>query len=849
MSEGRWRVASHQRERLVQGWDICSVPAGTLADPSQLADAGPLAWTAATQLGPVAAILRDHGLWSLDMALRRFDADDWWYRGHFDAPAVDENDDLVLGFDGLATLADVWLNGEVLLAGDNMFTAQERSVRDRLRTGRNELVLRFRSLDTALQPRRPRPNWRAPMVEHQQLRWFRTSLLGRTPGWSPPATVVGPWKDIWLERRALVDVRELRLSATVDAAVGRVDISGSIVPRKGVRIDAARLEVSRAGELHSCVVAHAADGQCLGRLNVPDASLWWPHTHGDPALYDGRLVIDIAGQAAPAAVDLGRIGFRAIDIDRSNGSFNVRVNGESIFCRGACWTPLDVVTLGSSPQGYRAALEQVRDAGMNMLRVSGSMAYEHDEFFDACDESGVLVWQDFMFANMDYPSDPAFIKSVKDEVLQQLSRWQGRPCLAVLCGNSEVEQQAAMWGASRDKWAPALFHEQIAQWAADVLPDVPYWPSSAHGGAFPYQASEGTTSYYGVGAYLRPLEDARRAELRFATECLAFANIPDASTLARMPGGETLRVMHPEWKSRTPRDLGAGWDFEDVRDHYLSLLYGVDATRLRSTEHDRYLELARSATGEAMAAAFAEWRRAASHCGGALVWFLRDLWAGAGWGLVDERGFPKAAFHHVRRVLAPIALTISDEGGNGLFVHAHNDGPEPLAASLRLAAYNESGPPVVQASRTLEIRAHGSESIAAASLFDGFHDFNAAYRFGPPIASVFVATLSSGDGSTMSEAFHFPAGLSCRQESDIGLVATVVGRQADTIELNVRTVGFAQTVHVELAGHAPDDDYFHLAPGASRTVRLRRVDESRRAAMGRVKALNSRHEVVFEVPA
>jgi len=285
----------------------------------------------------------------------------------------------------------------------------------------------------------------------------------------------------------------------------------------------------------------------------------------------------------------------------------VRVNGVPVFCRGACWTPLDVVTLSAPAEAQRAAVAQARAAGMNMLRVGGTMVYEDDHFHDACDALGILVWQDFMFANMDYPQDDAaFTASVKLEAAQQLERWQARPSVAVLCGNSEAEQQAAMWGSPRETWGQPLFDRDLTELAAAWCPDVPYWPSSASGGAFPHQNNVGTTSYYGVGAYLRPLEDARRSGLRFATECLAFANVPPDSTLARMPGGSGTRVHHAGWKARAPRDLGAGWDFDDVRDHYLQRLYGLDPVALRSSDHDRYLAMSRAVSAEVMNATFGE---------------------------------------------------------------------------------------------------------------------------------------------------------------------------------------------------------------------------------------------------
>jgi len=245
---------------------------------------------------------------------------------------------------------------------------------------------------------------------------------------------------------------------------------------------------------------------------------------------------------------------------------------------------------------------------------------------------------DFMFANMDYPADdPDFASSVTVEVTQMLERLQSRPSLAVLCGNSEAAQQAAMSGAAREHWSPALFETTLAGHAREYLPDVPYCPSSTHGGDFPFSASQGVTSYYGVGAYLRAPTDARHAELKFASECLAFANVPEMETLER----GTERVLHfnqPRWKERVPRDLGAGWDFDDVRDHYLERLFRLQVASLRYSDQDRYLRLSRVTSGEAMAGAFAEWRRTRSVCGGALLLFLRDLWPGAGWGIIDSTG-------------------------------------------------------------------------------------------------------------------------------------------------------------------------------------------------------------------
>jgi beta-mannosidase len=498
------------------------------------------------------------------------------------------------------------------------------------------------------------------------------------------------------------------------------------------------------------------------------------------------------------------------------------------------------VSLSASSQVLSESLAQVRAAGMNMLRVGGMTVYESDDFLDACDANGILLWQDFMFANMNYPEDdPAFNASVTAEARQQVSRLSIHPCLAVLCGNSEAEQQAAMWGAPREDWSPKLFHRLLADIAHEICPDVPYWPSSAHGGAFPHQGNAGTTSYYGVGAYLRPLEDARRAEIRFASECLAFANIPEERTLAKIPSAGAIKAHHPSWKARSPRDLGAGWDFDDVRDFYVARLFSVDPMQVRYADHELYLALGRVAPGEVMAAVFAEWRRKRSTCHGGLIWFWRDLWCGAGWGLVDALGAPKSVYHYLRRVLQPQAVFITDEGGNGLFIHICNEQAQPLEATLELTSYRHGETVTGKAQRALVVPARETLEISALELFAGFVDLSYAYRFGPPAQNLVVATLRGRDGRTASQAFHFDPGQMASRRSDIGLRATAAPRPDGGMDLTVRSERFAQSLWLEADDFRAEDEYFHLAPGQSRTVRLLAIPGSKpRPLRGCVHALN-----------
>jgi beta-mannosidase len=546
------------------------------------------------------------------------------------------------------------------------------------------------------------------------------------------------------------------------------------------------------------------------------------------------------------------VGFRNLAReDAKPDDFRLSVNGTPVFCRGACWTPLDVVSLQLKEDLCREALQQVVDAGFNMLRISGAMVYEDEFFLALCDEYGVLVWQDFMFANMDFPADdPSFAQTVEIEARQHLSIWARHPCIGVICGNSEVSQQAAMWGVSRELWSPPLFHETLANFVGEDCPDVPYWPSSAWGGGLPHQPGAGTTSYYGVGAYLRDVDDARRSGLRFATECLAFANIPEDETLSLLPGGLAVRVQHSIWKARSPRDLGAGWDFDDVRDHYVRERLGVDPVSLRYSDHVRYLTLGKEAVSDAMTTSFTEWRRRDSCCGGALIWFLRDLWPGAGWGIIDSQGVPKAPWHALRRLLQPVWIGLSDEGLNGLALHVGNESAQAMTGQITLSLYRQGEVRIAEAKKSLLVEPRQTIEVLASELLPAFHDLTHAYRFGPLSCDVVIASWSGErQGDAVRRAYFLPdrsryalPGGSCRIRA--------VARQLEPGHycVTLQSSGFARGVQVQADGYRAEDLHFWMAPEETREVRVRAVGKPR-PLLGSVTALNLSANERIEVVA
>ncbi len=817
-------------EPLDANWQLSEVAgAATLRFPAEL---GPLqGWLPALCPGTVASALRAENAWDWS-STRAFDASEWWYRVRFASTPCGADEALWLELDGLATLADVWLNGVHVLRSENMFLAHELDV-SALVGADNELYIRFASLDTASSARRPRPRFKTRLVARQQLRWFRTTLLGRIPGWSPPVTAVGPWRGVRLLRQRCLSVRRAELCARV--VDGRHLLRAHLEAEAlGSSLDSATLHVGSS----SAPLCQTNQGvlRLDAEVEVEGAEWWWPNGSGPQPRYPVRITFSLGGESHELGFD--PVAFRSIALNTDAGGFALIVNGVEMRCRGACWAPSDVVSL-SDDEATVSTVEQASAAGMNMLRVGGTMIYESDAFYEACDRLGILVWQDFMFANCDYPTDDeVFENSVRREAVQFLARTETRACLAVLCGNSEVEQQAAMLGLPRETWKSSLFEGLLRGVAAARRSDVPYVTSTPTGGTLPFQPNVALTHYYGVGAYLRPLEDARRASVKFTPECLGFANIPEASTIESWLGDGRSPFHDPRWKVRVPRDSGPGWDFDDVRDHYTKLLFGVDPVALRYEDQERALALGRVTSGEVMARTIAEWRRPASDCRGALIWFLRDLWPGAGWGLIDAHGLPKAAYYYVRRSMQAQVVFLSDEGLNGLTVNAINDCEHALSAKLELSLFRHGSTTVATAEAALEIPARGALELEASALFEHFIDLTHAYRFGPRQFDVARATLRHPSGPVISEASYVPGGSLPSTVEDLGLQAKLEPAADDRWWLCLQTQKFAHAVALDIPGFAAEDAYFDLRPGIERRLELTsRVPGA--TPRGFVRALNA----------
>ncbi len=817
----RTYLPGESEELLSEGWTLALTPADAYETPSDIPAS--LESLHVSVPGTVAQALE---------AAEKFDRlaptplndRDAWYRLTM---ISDVRERATLRFDGLSTIAEIFFNGVLIAASQSMFERLEVPVE---LTGADELAICFRALAPRLEKTGPRARWRPQMMNTQGLRLIRTTALGYMPGWCPEIHAAGPWRPISL-------IRQNGILCTLQSSLDGAGTGTVSIALQGSRpIKSAKLGC--AG--YSADLSLDEGGTLSGELRITDVEQWWPHTHGRPTLHD--VVLELDG----TQYRLARTGFRQVEIDHGEDGkgFGLRVNGQPVFCRGAVWTTADIVRLPGTRPDYEPWLRKAAEAGMNMIRIGGTMTYETPEFFALCDELGIMVWQDAMLANFDYPArDESLRQHIVTEISQFLEATALSPSLAIFCGGSEMYQQGAMLGLPEQIWKGTLTEEVLPELLADKRPDAAYVANSPSGGALPFFPNTGVGHYYGVGAYCRPLEDARRAGLRFAAECLAFANVPEQETLDRyLPG---VAVHDPRWKAHAPRDRGASWDFEDVRDHYLKLLYDVEPDVLRREDGGLYLDMSRAATAEVMEATFAEWRRSGSSCQGALVWTLQDLLPGAGWGIIDATGRPKSVWHALKRAFRPVQVNLLDEGTNGLDIQLINETGDTFEGMLELTCLRDGAQPVVHAKRSITLSSRQSQTIAATDLFGAFFDTTYTYRFGPPSHDVTVARLRDvATGQVIADAFHFPLGR--KKALQAANLQVAISRNNDIWSLEIGTDRLAQSVHVAAEGYRASENWFHLAPGESRKIGL--VPEtagSQTPPSGEVVSLGSRRRFSF----
>ena len=618
-------------------------------------------WRDAVVPGCVHRDLRRHGVipdpffGTNELDLQWIEQRDWEYRANFNVSAALLNEEIVeLVCDGLDTLSTVYLNGKKVAATDNMFVTWRWNVKSLLKRGSNELRFVFASVGRALPQTRP---------EHQPKEFNdslgRSSVFRKQPcqfgwDWGPRFATAGIWRDIRLEAWTGNRLDSVRI--TQDHSV-RNHVTLSFAPELA-RADR-NVTYAVTLSLNDAIVAEAHGKAGALALEVKNPQLWWPAGHGAQPLYTVTVVArDAAGR------EIGtwsrRIGLRTIALDRSKDkwgeSFQFVVNGRPLFAKGANWIPAHSFVAGLTRADYQRDLLSAVQANMNMLRVWGGGIYESEDFYDVCDELGLLVWQDFMFACTIYPGDREFLASVKLEAEHNIRRIRHRASLALWCGNNEIE--TLNWDALKAdrklrKNYDAIFHKILpaAVTAHDGITD--YWPTSPYRGdgrSNDYSIKalgeiSGDTHFWDVWHARHPVKDYEKWNFRFVSE-FGMQSYSSPATNATFCTAEDSNVFGPVMENHQKNTAG-----NQIILDYVSRLYRFPKNQ------DALIYLSQLNQAYCMQTGVEHYRRIMPRCMGALYWQLNDCWPVASWSSIEHTGRWKALHHIARRFFAPALVS------------------------------------------------------------------------------------------------------------------------------------------------------------------------------------------------
>jgi len=609
-------------------------------------------------------------------ALRLMDNDFTYFRSFSVPQSLLENDKVLLRCEGLDTLATVSVNGQIVGTADNMHRTWEFDIKNCINTGENTISITLSSPTKALEG-------------YKYMRDFSGFALKGFPhmrkahcmygwDWGPNLPDAGIWRDISVIGVKTARIRDVYVTQEHTQDTVKLNIKTNLT--KYADKDCA---------VQVCVTApdgktFSASGETC-KIVIDNPQLWWPVGFGEQPLYSVSVTLcDDEGELDSWK---RRIGLRTMTVtqkqDQWGESFSHCVNGVDIFAMGADYIPEDNIFPRINQERTRRLLEDAKAANMNSIRVWGGGYYPDDYFFDICDELGLLVWQDMMFACATYELDEHFEESITAEFVDNIRRLRHHACLALWCGNNELEDQTSRLLRVTERHKAdyiKIFEYIIPKVLKQEDPQTFYWPSSpSSGGCFdaPQDPNRGDVHYWKVWHGLLPFTDYRNHFFRYASE-FGFQSFPCLETVESFTIPEDRNVF----SYMMERHQRSGTANEKIL-HYMSQMY------LYPGQFTTLLYASQLLQAQAMQYAVEHWRRNRGRCMGAVIWQLNDCWPVASWASIDSLGRWKALHYYEKRFFAPILISCHEEGLLSAPANVNQEFP-PKVKSAHLNISNET---------------------------------------------------------------------------------------------------------------------------------------------------------------
>ena len=607
---------------------------------------------------------------------------DYEYTRAFTVDAEDLcHERLILRFEGLDTLAHVALNGAPVGDADNMHITYEWDVKSLLHAGENTLTVLFDSpLRFVREANERAPGWESTDAT-PGFRHLRKAHCMFGWDWGPRLPDAGIWRNV-----ALLCVDEARIISvlvTQEHADGKVALT--LTPEiEGEQVPWTATVTGPDGQVY-----HAENGKVV----IDNPKLWWPRGYGDQPLY--TVTVDIGCDTWSR-----RVGLRTLWVSREKDQWGEEfchiVNGVKVFAMGADYIPEDNILQRVTPERTRRLLSDAALANFNTVRVWGGGYYPSDDFYDICDELGLMVWQDLMYACAFYDLTPDFERSIRLETEQNVRRLRHHASLALICGNNEMEMFMGRANEALAKGDERAFNPKNHRHVADyvkmfeyILPGIVqplapqtfWWPASpSSGGCFdaPNDPSRGDVHYWDVWHGEKPFTEYRKFTFRYASE-FGFQSFPCLKTVESFtePRDRNIfsRIMERHQRNAAANGKIMAYLAQTFRypGSFDNLLY---ASQLMQAEAIRY--------------GVEHWRRNRGASMGAIIWQLNDCWPVASWASVDYFGRWKALQYAAKRFFAPVLLSAEEEGELTQNPKINEFHPAPIERSIRLNVSNET---------------------------------------------------------------------------------------------------------------------------------------------------------------
>lgn len=768
-----------------------------------------------------------------ERGLQWIDKEDWVYETCFTLAAdMMRKENMELVFEGLDTYADVYLNDECILKADNMFRCWSIPVRQYIREENNILKVYFHSPVKIDVPKWDALPYQYPASNDQSenggLFNKKISIFARKAGyhygwdWGPRLVTSGIWRPVYIRAWSDLRINDVFIEQK-EVGAGRAVIAGHV-----------ELDADKDMDGVLVTITDEATGRVLGewqadlkrgtnRVTVDfvlhKPKLWWSNGLGEPFLYRFRTDIIAGGELLDSKTE--RVGIRSLKVvhqpDKDGHTFYIELNGRPVFAKGANYIPSDNFLPRVTPENYKRTILDAAGVNMNMLRVWGGGIYENDVFYDLCDEYGIMIWQDFMFACSMYPAEGALLDNIHQEAVDNVKRLRNHACIALWCGNNECQDAWLGWGWKceierqnkeyADKiWAQyrQQYHVTLPGVVREYAPGTFYWPSSPF--AFEGEMSgttDGDRHYWSVWHGKAPISDYDSEKSRFFSE-YGFQSFPEFESVKRY-------APYPEdWDIRSEVMMS----HQRGGDHANGLIETYLLNEYKKPRDFRaFLYMNHVLQGDAIKTAIESHRRQMPYNMGTLFWQHNDCWPVASWASRDYYGRWKAQHYYVRKAYDDILISSVVEGDD-LIVYAVSDRLENTSGRLQLQVCQFDGTVVHHWGKSVGISGNDSRVCFSAPL--------AKLLEGADRGTVYVRvdyTDKSG------RVYHNNYCLGKQKDMDYPKVdlQTEVRSIEGGYEVMVSADKFARAVCLSVADNESvySDNYFDVQPKSSVQVQVR----------------------------